>query len=426
MQEQIALLRRYIAETCHRMLHESTDVQPYPFLVPGSVYSDMLWDWDSWLCSVALLQALQEPGVSVTRTELLEHMKGCIRNYLHYQAPDGYMPICIDRWLMRACDEMRQKGDEVNQCKPVLAQFAALISREEGDVEWIREGFTGLQRFHRHYEDAYLHTATGLYYWHSDMATGVDNEPAFFGRPRNSCAAIFLNALMVRELEAGASLAQRLGLEADSAAYRAKCDTLVAAIRRYMWDERDGFYYNVDLQCKIEPVFPGLHMNQKTIWPCLPVRIQGWTGFIAMWAGIATPAQAERMVREHLLNPTAFASVGGVRSLAANEPMYNLEATNNPSNWLGGIWLIANYMAFRGLRTYGYVAEAADIYHKTVNLLAKDVAACGAMHEYYVPETGEPIVNQGFMNWNYLVMNMMAEMEGDRTPVNEWQPEGSS
>ena len=51
------------------------------------------------------------------------------------------------------------------------------------------------------------------------------------------------------------------------------------------------------------------------------------------------------------------------------------------------------------------------------------MVACGAMHEYYVPETGEPIVNQGFMNWNYLVMNMMAEMEGDRTPVHEWQPE---
>jgi hypothetical protein len=32
----------------------------------------------------------------------------------------------------------------------------------------------------------------------------------------------------------------------------------------------------------------------------------------------------------------------------------------------------------------------------------------GALHEYYQPETGEPILNRGFQSWNYLVMNMAA------------------
>ncbi len=423
MSEDIALLRAHIAVNCNKMLHAPTELLPEPYLVPGSVYSEVLWDWDSWLCSVALLQALYEPGCSIAREQLLAHMQGCVRNFLHYQADDGYLPICIEPWLLREGERKRVEGDEVNQAKPVLAQFAALITRElGGNPAWLGEaGLAALERFHQHYHEAYLHAATGLYYWHSDLAIGVDNEPAVFGRPRNSAATIYMNALMVRELEAGAYLAGRLNKAFERAGYLARRAALVQAMRRYLWDERDGFYYNADLQCKIEPVIPGLHKNQEHMWPCLPVRILGWTGFMALWAGVATPAQAEHMVRAHLANPAEFASAGGVRSLAANEPMYNLAASGNPSNWLGPIWLIANYMTWRGLRRYGYTAEADDIYRKTVNLLARDVRETGVMHEYYAPETCAPIINPGFMNWNYLVLNMLAESKGDRPAVEEWR-----
>ena len=58
MQDDIALLRAHTAANCRNMLHAPTELLPHPFLVPGSVYSHVLWDWDSWLCSVALLQAL--------------------------------------------------------------------------------------------------------------------------------------------------------------------------------------------------------------------------------------------------------------------------------------------------------------------------------------------------------------------------------
>jgi putative isomerase len=34
-------------------------------------------------------------------------------------------------------------------------------------------------------------------------------------------------------------------------------------------------------------------------WDCLIQRIGVWSGFLAMWAGIASPEQAERMVIEH-------------------------------------------------------------------------------------------------------------------------------
>jgi putative isomerase len=43
---------------------------------------------------------------------------------------------------------------------------------------------------------------------------------------------------------------------------------------------------------------------------------------MAMWAGIATPEQAARMVKEHYANPKTFNSPYGVRTLSKMEKMY--------------------------------------------------------------------------------------------------------
>jgi putative isomerase len=56
---------------------------------------------------------------------------------------------------------------------------------------------------------------------------------------------------------------------------------------------------------------------------------------------------------------------------------------------------------------------------KTVALYGSDLKKEGALHEYYNPDTGEPIINKGFQNWNYLVLNMIAWLEG-RKVVREF------
>ena len=43
----------------------------------------------------------------------------------------------------------------------------------------------------------------------------------------------------------------------------------------------------------------------------------------------------------------------------------------------------------------------------------------GALHEYYLPDNGEPVLNRGFQNWNLLVLNMAAWLEGKEV-VEEW------
>jgi putative isomerase len=136
-----------------------------------------------------------------------------------------------------------------------------------------------------------------------------------------------------------------------------------------------------------------------------------------MWAGIATPEQAERMVKENLLDEKAFWAPAGVRTLSKYEKMYVIKESGNPSCWLGPVWGISNYMVFRGLVKYGFTAEAVELANKNIGLLASDISDSGELHEYYDPESGRPIMNPGFQNWNLLSLNMQAWLDGK--PVSE-------
>ena len=120
------------------------------------------------------------------------------------------------------------------------------------------------------------------------------------------------------------------------------------------------------------------------------------------------------MVKENLLDERTFCAPYGVRTLSRLEKMYNTRATHNPSNWQGPIWGISNYMVFRGLVDYGFDKEARELAEKTISLFGQDLQKEGALHEYYDPDSGAPIINKGFQNWNYLVLNMIAWMEHRR------------
>ena len=407
----------------------------YPYLTPGSrQYARVLWDWDSWLSDVALRQILADTGSEGDKREALVYEQGCVLNYLAYTSEaDGYMPMVVDA----ESDPAKMKPKDIyatNMHKPVIAQHAAFITQQGGgDASWLREGFGRMQAFVRNYQQHHRHEATGLFYWQDDLAIGVDNDPSTFFRPKGSSASIYLNCLMVRELQAMAYLAGRLEMAEAARQYEADAEALREAVRTHCWDEKDGMYYSVDLNLlpytgEPQIIFGKpfvLHKGAPRDYPCLIQRLGSWSGFMALWAGIATQEQAERMVRENLLDERTFWAPYGVRTLSKLEKMYNLRATNNPSNWQGPIWGISNYMVFRGLADYGFDEEARQMAEKTIALFGNDLEREGALHEYYNPETGAPIMNKGFQNWNYLVLNMIAWVE-DRPVVREFAAASSA
>lgn len=425
IRKYIGVIRKNILSDYKGMYREASGPMAYPFISPGSAqYANHLWDWDSWLSNIALRQIVCETGSKAALKKAQPYERGCILNFLNWSKTtgcgfDGWIPFCVkqNKGVERPADIY-----STNMHKPCLAQHAAFLVREDGgDAEWLREDMQVLQFFVNNYRNHHRHDC-GIYYWQDDHAIGVDNDPCTLGRPPRSSGSIYLNALMYKELLALVYLLERLNLKETAAEYRQDADKLQAAIQEYCWDERDGFFYSVDFNLLSGPKHQWIHYSgsgQLRDWPCLVQRIGVWSGFMALWAGLATKEQAARVAKEHYLNKATFNAPYGVRSLSKMEKMFNLRASGNPSCWLGPIWGISNYMTFRGLANYGLNDDARELAEKTIRLFGRDVERFGAMHEYYEPENGEPVLNRHFQDWNYLVMNMIAWLE-DSDPVVEF------
>ena len=385
------IIREKIYSTYRDYCREPGGHLPFPFIVPGGAqYGNVLWDWDSWLSDIAIHQAAADQGGKALK-EIADYEKGCVLNFLRYSGIDGWVPVNI------SMDAGTQKPEDIykeNMHKPCLAQHAAFIVQQNGgDAEWLRDEFFRLEYFVGGYVNRYRHRVTGLYFWQTDVMIGVDNDPCTYFRPDRSSGSIFLNCMMYKELRAMEYLAGRLDLQELAAEYARNADDLKAAVQEHCWDERDGFFYSVDLNLRpVSTEKEPYHGGAPRTWDCLIQRIGVWSGFLAMWADIATPEQAERMVREHFSDERTFNAPYGVRTLSKMEKMYSLKASGNPSTWLGPIWGVSNYLTWRGLVKYGFKEEAEELASKTIALFGRDYERTGVLHEYYQPSNGEPIL----------------------------------
>ena len=413
MERYIEPLRRLIQETSRGMTREPQGILKHPYIVPCSpdspYYSASLWDWDSWLTSVMMGQLEADsgrPGDSVA------YERGCPLNFLELARPDGFVPICVTSEGPLNLRPDKEKDFRTNMHKPVLAQHIAfLVQRDGGRMDWVLPWMERLERFLTAYLERYREPNTGLAFWRDDFAVGVDNDPSVFFRPDGSCGSIYLNSLLYRELLAYGYLLEMAGDMKKANLWRGRAQDLADAVNRWCWDERDGTYYSVDFALRPVDESEWLHSGAPRDYPCLLLRIDSWSSFMPLWAGIADAEQAARMV-ERLRDPRTFACRGGVRTLSRLERQYDLRASNNPSNWRGPVWGISNFLVFSGLVKYGFEADARELAEKTVRLFGRDLEKSGSLHEYYNPDSCEPIVTHGFQNWNFLVLNMIAWLEG--------------
>ena len=407
------LLQDHIREHAVQMTREPSGILSHPYTVPSSpdspYYSDALWDWDSWFISVVLGQVELETD---QRGRFGEYEEGTIRNFLDHTDEDGVMPVLLkpDGPFLHA-DPSRAAGFSENMHKPVLAQQAALLARRRGSAEWLRGDIPALQRFLERYLESHIHAETGLAYWQTDFAIGVDNDPSVYYRPARSTASIYLNSLLYRELLAFGSLLEDLDKVREANRWRGRAQDLADAVNEHLWDERDGTFYSADLA--LRPIDPEdwLHRGAPRSWSSVLLRVDNWSSFLPLWAGFASQEQADRM-RERVIDRRTFRANYGVRTLSRLEKQYNLRASNNPSNWLGPIWGVSNYLVFRGLLKYGFTDDARELAEDTVRLFGRDLETTGSLHEFYNPDNGEPIMTRNFQNWNFLVLNMIAWLEG--------------
>lgn len=155
-------------------------------------------------------------------------------------------------------------------------------------------------------------------------------------------ADVGLNALLVHDAEMLARIAERLGRTEEAGELRVGGEAHATRIRDVLWDDERGVFAN-------------------RRWDGPFVRSLSPMSFAPMFAGVATPAQAERLVREWLRAPGRFGGAFPVAGTPHEDP-----ASLDNEYWRGRVWPPLNYVVYRGLRRYGFdedaswVAEAGD------------------------------------------------------------------
>ncbi|SEF65494.1 putative isomerase [Bryocella elongata] len=416
-EDDATLLLRYFTLHARDLLRKPAGVLRFPSIapsLPGATYSADLWDWDTLWTARGLFEVADRTKDAGLSSEVAQHAQGSLANFFDHQSSEGRVPMLI---TMKDADPLGclkgSRPHKENQAKPVLAQLALLAAdrgpKEMRDARWFEPSLARLRRFYDSWRADNL-SHTGLLVWGDDVAIGNDNDPTTFGRPFFSSANLLLNCLYYQDLKAAAELSRRTGHSTDGEQYEREAAALVRAIQQHCWDPRDRFFYTADVQCadRRAELIHGIPLGMAMSWSSLPLRLQTFTGFLPMWAGICTEDQ-NRALAEHLRNQRGLGASYGVRTLSAAEPMYSLAASSNPSNWLGPVWIIANYLTWSGLVRAGFREQANAMASATISMLARDLRRSGSLNEYYHPDRGEPLSHAGFMDWNLLVLEMLPQ-----------------
>jgi putative isomerase len=381
-QELSRLFKEYSFK--ENVVKPAAGILKHPYVVPAGPYFQ-LFDWDMYFMSVALsYDGVGQPFADSVK-DFLEFVDEHANN-------EGYAPREIAPNALEALPEM---------CKPFLAQAALRATRTLGSAAWLEAKDTGegektnyekLCDMMRFWENT-RRAPDGLFLWYNGVESGVDNNPAVSDEPALVTEGVDLQCYLYREYIALARLAEALKKPADAAGYQAKADALARLVRSKMWSAKDGTFWNIDSRTGAF------------------VRVKTWTNLTPLWAGIAAPEQAQRLIKDHLLKE--FWCAEGIRTLAPGEPLYDAKA----GYWRGPVWVVSNYLLMHGLMNYGHADEAKEVARKTVALLLQDLRASKGMNENYDPDTGAPAASGQFISWNLLAEHMLDEASQGTDPA---------
>ncbi len=199
---------------------------------------------------------------------------------------------------------------------------------------------------------------------------GLDNSPMYDAAPFDERRGLMLQAdvgqmsLHIEDCEALAEIAGILHRTAEAAELTERA----AYYRKNLaglWDGSAGIFKNRVL-------------TDGTLSP----RISP-TSFYPLLCGGATPAQTQRLVREHLLNETEFWGEWVLPTIARNDPAYPEQ-----NYWRGKIWAPVNFLVYCGLRRSGEFEAAHLLAEKSAKLFLHEWREKGHVHENYSADTG--------------------------------------
>jgi len=161
-----------------------------------------------------------------------------------------------------------------------------------------------------------------------------------------------LSLMVVKELRSLSKMADVLGKAQDSKKWTKKAEKLSELINERMWDEKSAFYYSVNRD------------DHSFYYLTRDLRRQEIIGFLPLWAGVAPPDRAEKLIKT-LTDPDKFWRKYGVPTLSADDEWFS-PYVDYCCKWNGPVWLLWDYMVFDGLVNYGYNDLALQLADKMV------------------------------------------------------------
>lgn len=271
------------------------------------------------------------------------------------------------------------------------------LYRATGNRTFLRDAYESGTAFYTWWLNNRDQDDDGLAEWggHAVLESVRDANVALWhdvGWPSNF-EAPELNSMLVKEAGALAKMAKALGDSTGAARWRREAQARTEAIRETFWDPKTGFFYYVDRDDHDFTFDTENDLKRREI-----------TGFIPLWAGTATDAQAERLVEEHLTDSTEFWRPYGVPSLSAGDPYYDPQGY-----WNGPVWVEWQFLLVRGLQNYGYHAEANELANRVFENVIHHLKTTHTFWEFYSPDAHWAGHHQTYI-WTGLVARMVMDL----------------
>ncbi len=276
-------------------------------------------------------------------------------NFYRKQDSDGY--ICREyRRLNGKPVFSKSSADAVNP--PLFSWAEWEYYRISNGLDRLHKVLPGLISYYR-WLAAGRQNESGLY-WSSPLGCGMDNTPRYAANWIDFSAQQVLNSLCI------ARIAGALGQDKTAEEFYDKNASLSKKINELMWDEKEGYYWDLDTANAYVPV--------KTIAP--------------FWTLLAEAASPERVSRlaEHLSNPGEFWRPHVFPTLSADHPLYS----PNGDYWRGSVWPLTNYAVIKGLSRCGHKALAIQASENHLKRMALVYKETGSIWENYSSEHPGP------------------------------------
>ena len=300
-----------------------------------------------------------------------------LRFYLsdRWQQADGHIP----------CTESAMD----TECPPIFAWAAWRLYELKHDTQFLTDIYPALQSSYeywwRHYQvgDA-LFSAGSL---------GMGNLP----RPTMATAEVDASAWMAFFARDMARIASELHDPTTSQRYWTDRGRIQDQINSTLWDEQSGFYYDQGADGQ-------LFMHKS------------YAGLVPLIAGVVPPERLPPILSA-LRDPSQFLSPAGIRSVAANDPLYlpGVAGSGVNSNWSGPVWVPLNYLLVQALTDVD-PSLASDVRDDVVSSVESDWTSTGRLREFFNGDTGVGLGADNAAGWTALVANLIDEGWPTPTP----------